>query len=79
MNSISDAYMRISQHTSDAVTVQLLHDGTVVCAITGSELLLFAVLAGTAANVEGGYNSISNFNLSDLGTSLLNDSHKLVA
>jgi len=79
VNSIRDAYMRISQYTSNSVAVQLLHDGTVVCAITGSELLFLAILAGATANVEGSHNSISSFDLGDLGASLFNNSHKFVA
>lgn len=79
VNSIRNAYVRISQYTSDSVAVQLLHDGTVVCAFTGSELLLLAVLAGATANVEGSHHSVSSFDLGDLGANLFNDSHKFVA
>lgn len=71
--------MRVTQDTSNAVTIKLLHNRAVIGAVTGSELLLQAEFAFSAGNVEGCNNTVTGFDLRDHRSNFLNDAQAFVA
>lgn len=71
--------MRVTHNATCAVAVQLLHDGAIIGAITGSELLFEAKLTLATGDIECCNDTVTWFDCSHAAANLLDNSRTFVA